>query len=50
MKEEGFDNDAALDNTIKKLEADVKKSRKKDAENEEPEVSLLPVVVDNVTD
>ncbi|KAI0770954.1 actin-like protein Arp5p [Trametes elegans] len=39
LKEEGFSNDAALDVTIKKLEADLKKARKKEAdgENEEPE-------------
>ncbi|KAH9891307.1 actin-like protein Arp5p [Cubamyces lactineus] len=39
LKEEGFANDAALDATIKKLEADLKKARKKEAdgENEEPE-------------
>ncbi|KAI0638787.1 actin-like protein Arp5p [Trametes polyzona] len=39
LKEEGFSNDAALDSAIKKLEADLKKARKKEAdgENEEPE-------------
>ncbi|KAI0327265.1 actin-like protein Arp5p [Cubamyces sp. BRFM 1775] len=39
LKEEGFSNDAALDAMIKKLEADLKKARKKEAdgENEEPE-------------
>ncbi|KAI0641198.1 actin-like protein Arp5p [Trametes meyenii] len=39
LKEEGFSNDAALDSVIKKLEADLKKARKKEAdgENEEPD-------------
>ncbi|KAI0820631.1 actin-like protein Arp5p [Trametes gibbosa] len=39
LKEEGFANDAALESTIKKLEADLKKARKKEAdgENEEPD-------------
>ncbi|KAH9913148.1 actin-like ATPase domain-containing protein [Epithele typhae] len=37
LKEEGFSNDAALDGTIKKLEADLKKARRKDADGEEPE-------------
>ncbi|KIP05326.1 hypothetical protein PHLGIDRAFT_74446 [Phlebiopsis gigantea 11061_1 CR5-6] len=35
LREEGFDNDAALDSTIKKLETDVKKSRKKDTDGDE---------------
>lgn len=30
MKEEGFDNDSGLDNAIKKLETDLKKTRKKE--------------------
>ncbi|OJT07940.1 Actin-like protein arp5 [Trametes pubescens] len=40
LKEEGFANDAALEATIKKLEADLKKARKKEAdgENEEPDM------------
>lgn len=38
LKEEGFDNDTALDNAIKKLEADLKKSRKKE-DGDEVEVS-----------
>ncbi|KAJ3556891.1 hypothetical protein NM688_g1772 [Phlebia brevispora] len=37
LKEEGFDNDSALDSTIKKLEADLKRSRKKDNDGEESE-------------
>ena len=40
LKEEGFDNDSALDNTIKKLEADLKRSKKKD-EGEEVDVSYI---------
>ncbi|GJE94232.1 actin-like protein Arp5 [Phanerochaete sordida] len=35
LREEGFDNDAALDGAIKKLEADVKKGRKKDTDGDE---------------
>lgn len=38
LREEGFDNDAALDSTIKKLETDVKKSRKKDTDGDEMQV------------
>ena len=38
LKEEGFSNDAALDATIKKLEADLKKARKKEADGENEEV------------
>ncbi|THH32608.1 hypothetical protein EUX98_g1578 [Antrodiella citrinella] len=34
---EGFDNDAALDGTIKKLEASLKKARKKDVDGDEME-------------
>lgn len=30
LQSEGFDDDAGLDETIKKLEADLKKARKKD--------------------
>lgn len=35
LSDEGFDNDAAFDAAIKKLEAYLKKSKKKDAEGEE---------------
>lgn len=38
LKEEGFQNEAALEATIKKLEADLKKSRKKEADGENEEV------------
>ncbi|KAI1785574.1 actin-like ATPase domain-containing protein [Ganoderma leucocontextum] len=37
LKEEGFANDAAFDATIKKLEADLKKARKKEADGEDVE-------------
>jgi len=36
---EGFDDDAALDDTIKKLEIYIKKARKKDGDADEPMVS-----------
>ena len=39
LKEEGFANDAALDGAIKKLENDLKKARKKEADGEDPDVS-----------
>ncbi|KAF5377282.1 hypothetical protein D9615_006449 [Tricholomella constricta] len=35
LQEEGFDDDAGLDETIKKLESDLKKARKKEAEGED---------------
>lgn len=38
LKEEGFSNDAALDGAIKKLENDLKKARKKEANEEDAEV------------
>lgn len=38
LKEEGFSNDAALDGAIKKLESDLKKARKKEANEEDAEV------------
>ena len=42
--EEGFEDDAALDETIKKLEQDLKKARKKEAEGqEEPTFTLVDV-------
>ena len=37
LKEEGFANDAVFDATIKKLEADLKKARKKEADGEDME-------------
>ncbi|KAI0089829.1 actin-like protein Arp5p [Irpex rosettiformis] len=37
LKSEGFDSDAALDAAIKKLEVDLRKSRKKDAEGDDME-------------
>ncbi|RPD59335.1 actin-like ATPase domain-containing protein [Lentinus tigrinus ALCF2SS1-7] len=37
LKEEGFSNDAALDSAIKKLENDLKKARKKEANEEDAE-------------
>ncbi|KAI0762343.1 hypothetical protein C8Q74DRAFT_1289737 [Fomes fomentarius] len=37
LKEEGFKDDAALDSVIKKLETDLKKARKKEADGEDPE-------------
>ena len=36
LLEEGFDDDAGLDETIKKLENDLKKARKREADGEEP--------------
>lgn len=38
MKEEGFDTDAALDAAIKKLEADLKRTRKKEVDGDDMEV------------
>lgn len=35
LQSEGFSDDAALDQSIKKLEADLKKARKKEAEGED---------------
>lgn len=48
LLEEGFDDDAALDETIKKLEQDLKKVRKKESEGqdeptEEPTFTLVDV-------
>ncbi|KAI5983595.1 hypothetical protein EDD15DRAFT_2178839 [Pisolithus albus] len=48
LLEEGFDDDAALDETIKKLEQDVKKVRKKESDGqdepmEEPTFTLVDV-------
>lgn len=48
LQEEGFDDDAELDSAIKKLENDLKKVRKKDAdgdelEDEPPSFPLLDV-------
>ncbi|KAH7883999.1 hypothetical protein F5I97DRAFT_2045746, partial [Phlebopus sp. FC_14] len=47
LQSEGFDDDAALDETIKKLELDLKRVRKKEAEGqddpEEPTFSLVDV-------
>lgn len=40
LKEEGFKDDAALDSVIKKLETDLKKARKKEADGEDPEVRI----------
>ena len=37
LREEGFASDAAFDAMIKKLEADLKKARKKDADGEDVE-------------
>ncbi|KAH9949526.1 actin-like ATPase domain-containing protein [Amylocystis lapponica] len=37
LSEEGFDSDVALEGVIKKLEADLKKARKKDADGEDME-------------
>ncbi|KAF8060887.1 chromatin remodeling complex subunit [Lyophyllum atratum] len=47
LQEEGFDDDAGLDETIKKFEGDLKKARKKEAEGEdvaeEPSFPLVDV-------
>ncbi|KAL4069236.1 hypothetical protein J3A83DRAFT_4095857 [Scleroderma citrinum] len=48
LQEEGFEDDAALDETIKKLEHDLKKARKKEADGqddpmEEPTFTLVDV-------
>ncbi len=52
LKEEGFASDATFDATIKKLEADLKKARKKDADAEDVEnvshlvaLSVLDVLI-----
>ena len=45
LQEEGLENDAVLDNTIKKLELDLKKARKKDADGDEVEVVTSPSVL-----
>ena len=37
LQTEGFDNDAALDEAIKKLEGDIKRARRKDNDNAEEE-------------
>ncbi|CCM01422.1 uncharacterized protein FIBRA_03473 [Fibroporia radiculosa] len=37
LQEEGFENDGELDSAIKKLESDLKKARKKEADGGEPE-------------
>ncbi|KAG2023710.1 chromatin remodeling complex subunit [Coprinopsis cinerea AmutBmut pab1-1] len=45
LEDEGFDNDAALDDTIKKLEADLKKARRKEGDVDEPmEEPSFPLV------
>ncbi|PSS06632.1 hypothetical protein PHLCEN_2v3588 [Hermanssonia centrifuga] len=46
LKEEGYDNDAALESAIKKLETDLKKARKKDVDGEdgEDEVPSFPLI------
>ena len=38
LSEEGFDNDAAFDGAIKKLEANLKKTKKKDGDGDDMEV------------
>ncbi len=38
MSAEGFDDDTQLDETIKKLESDLKKARKKEAADDDPMV------------
>ncbi|KAF9242378.1 hypothetical protein BU15DRAFT_43994 [Melanogaster broomeanus] len=47
LQSEGFDDDAALEDTIKKLEHDIKRARKKDMEGadepEEPSFNLIDV-------
>ncbi|KAF8341684.1 chromatin remodeling complex subunit [Amanita rubescens] len=45
LQEEGFDDEAGIDETIKKLENDLKKFRKKEADGEEPsEEPSFPLV------
>ncbi|KAG6874163.1 hypothetical protein C0995_005581 [Termitomyces sp. Mi166 len=44
LQEEGFDDEAGLDETIKKLENDLKKARKKEAEGEDTEEPSFPLV------
>ncbi|KAI0809036.1 actin-like protein Arp5p [Irpex lacteus] len=46
LRSEGFENDAALDAAIKKLETDLKKSRKKDTDGDEmeEEVPSFPLI------
>lgn len=47
LREEGFANDAALDSAIKKLEGDLKKARKKEANEEDAEVcpQYMPIAL-----
>lgn len=40
LQEEGFDDEAGLDDAIKKLENDLKKGRKKEPDGEEPTVCV----------
>lgn len=44
LQEEGFDDGGALDEAIKKLETDVKKARKKEADGEDTVVRSFPCV------
>jgi actin-related protein 5 len=41
LQAEGFDDDEALDEAIKKLESDLKKARKKDADGDDGGVVSL---------
>lgn len=41
LQSEGFDDDAGLDEAIKKLEGDLKKAKKKDADGDDAAVSAL---------
>jgi len=41
LQSEGFDDDAGLDETIKKLEGDLKKARKKEADGDDSVVGVL---------
>jgi len=45
---EGFENDSALDSAIKKLEASLKKSKKKDGEEESVSLTAL-LITDTYT-
>lgn len=43
LHSEGFENDGALDFAIKKLEASLKKNKKKDGDEEAVNLSMIPI-------
>lgn len=44
LQSEGFEDDAALDETIRKLEADLRKARKKDDDSVD-EIVVRPITI-----